>query len=219
MAEPGVAEPGPAVLRFAGADLGYHRAATVIRGVDFALAAGRAVALLGANGSGKSTVIKAAVGLARVVRGTVEMQGQAAYVPQLDTLDPDFPVSAAAVVLMGRYRAATWWRPTSRADRRLAAQALDRVGLADRAGVRFGLLSGGQRQRVLIARGLAARPGLLLLDEPFNGVDGDSRQAVVQVLDELRAAGTAIVLSTHDERWAHRWADQVLWLGDGTARV
>jgi manganese/iron transport system ATP-binding protein len=206
----GAAEP--VALRFAGADLGY-RGRTVLRGVDFTLPAGRAVALVGPNGAGKSTLIKAVLGMAQVVAGSVEVNaGPPAYVPQLDTLDADFPVSAGQVVLMGRYRAAGWWRPTSAADRRIAADALDRVGLADRAKVRFGLLSGGQRQRVLVARALAARPRVLLLDEPFNGVDATSREAILRVLAELTTAGTALVLSTHDLDVARRVGDVVCLL-------
>jgi manganese/iron transport system ATP-binding protein len=158
--------------------------------------------------------------MADVVEGTVTVlgaapgrsSGQIAYVPQLDTLDADFPVSAAHVVLMGRYRRIGWWRPTRAADRRIAAEALDRVGLADRAGDRFGVLSGGQRQRVLVARALAAQPRLLLLDEPFNGVDAVSRQAILRVLAELVAAGTALLVSTHDLTVARQLADVVCLL-------
>jgi manganese/iron transport system ATP-binding protein len=113
---------------------------------------------------------------------------------------------------MGRYRKIGWWRPTRATDRRIARAALDRVGLADRAGHRFGLLSGGQRQRVLLARAIAAEPRLLLLDEPFNGVDAVSQDAIVTVLRELTAAGTALVLSTHDLTVARDLADQVCLL-------
>jgi manganese/iron transport system ATP-binding protein len=211
-----MAEPA---LRFAGAELGY-RGRAVLRGVDFTLEPGQAVALVGPNGAGKSTLVKAVLGMAQVVGGSVEVfggppgraRGRTAYVPQLDALDPDFPVSAAQVVLMGRYRSTGWWRPTTRADRRIAADALDRVGLADRARVRFGLLSGGQRQRVLVARALAAQPRLLLLDEPFNGVDAISQESILRVLGELSDAGTAVVLSTHDLTVARRVGDLVCLL-------
>jgi manganese/iron transport system ATP-binding protein len=197
-----------------GADVGYGGKA-VLWGVDLTLLRGRAVALVGPNGAGKSTLIKAVLGMAEVVGGSVEVlggppagaRGRAAYVPQLDTLDADFPVSADQVVLMGRYRAARWWRPIARADRRIAAEALERVGLRDQARTRFGLLSGGQRQRVLVARALAARPELLLLDEPFHGVDGASQEAILEVLAEMVAAGTAVVLSTHDPQVARRVGD------------
>ena len=206
----------PAALRFTGAGLGY-RGAVVLSDVDLTVAEGEVLALVGPNGAGKSTLIKATLGLAEVVTGTAAVFGRApararadtGYVPQLDALDPDFPVSAHQVVLMGRYRRIGWWRPTGRADRRLATAALDRVGLADRTGDRFGLLSGGQRQRVLVARALVAEPRLLLLDEPFNGVDATSQEAILAVLRSLAAAGTAIVVSTHDLGLAGRIADQV----------
>jgi len=206
-------------LRFSGAAVGY-RGAAVLRDVDLELPAGQVLALVGPNGAGKSTLIKAALGLAQVVTGTAEVlgsspvraRGETGYVPQLDVLDPDFPVSAQQVVLMGRYRHISWWRPTGRTDRQLAAEALDRVGLADRARTRFGVLSGGQRQRVLIARALVARPRLLLLDEPLNGVDATSQMTILTVLSDLAAAGTAVVVSTHDLTLARDIADVVCLL-------
>src|SRR5439155_4515346 len=121
-----------------------------------------------------------------------------AYVPQADTLDADFPVSVAQVVLMGRYRKVGWLRRPGGSDRRIAAQALDAVGLAGRAGDRFGTLSGGQRQRALLARAITQQPRLLLLDEPFHGVDAVSQDALLEALAGLRARGAPVVVSTHD---------------------
>jgi manganese/iron transport system ATP-binding protein len=218
VAEPVVAGGDP-VLRFTQAGVGYGGRA-VLAGVTFDLPAGRTVALVGPNGGGKSTLIRSVLGMADVVDGEVtvlggapgRVLGQIAYVPQLDTLDADFPVSAAHVVLMGRYRRIGWWRPTRAIDRRIAAEALARVGLADRAGDRFGLLSGGQRQRVLVARALAAQPRLLLLDEPFNGVDAVNQQAVLRIFAELVADGTAVLVSTHDLAVARQLADVVCLL-------
>jgi manganese/iron transport system ATP-binding protein len=208
-----------AALRFSGVSVGYH-GTPVLTHVDLGLRAGQSLALVGPNGAGKSTLIRSMLGLAQVLGGTAAVLGRApgrareltGYVPQAGSLDADFPVTAAQVVLMGRYRAIGWWRPTRAADRRIALAALDRVGLADRAGRRFGLLSGGQRQRVLLARAIVARPRLLLLDEPFNGVDAVSRDAIVAVLRELTAAGTALVLSTHDLAVARDLADLVCLL-------
>jgi manganese/iron transport system ATP-binding protein len=205
-----------AALHLAGASVGYHGTA-VLTGLDLDLRAGERLALVGPNGAGKSTLIKSVLGLAAVLGGTAEVFGRApararglcGYVPQVDDLDADFPVTAAQVVLMGRYRRIGWWRPTRAADRRAVREALDRVGLADLAGRRFGLLSGGQRQRVLLARAVAAEPAMLLLDEPFNGVDLVSQEAILGVLGELTAAGTAVVLSTHDLALARDFADVV----------
>jgi manganese/iron transport system ATP-binding protein len=189
-----------------------YRGRAVLTGVDFSVPAGTTLALAGPNGAGKSTLIKAVLGLAEAVSGTLTVRARPAYVPQAAELDPDFPVSAAGVVLMGRYRTIGWWRPTGRADRQAARAALEQVGLGDRAGIRFGLLSGGQRQRVLLARAIAAESSLLLLDEPFNGVDATSQEAIVQALVGLTAAGAGVVLSTHDLSLAGRIADQVALL-------
>jgi manganese/iron transport system ATP-binding protein len=210
----------PVALRFTRADLGY-RGAAVLRGVDLTLAPGRILALVGPNGAGKSTLIKAALGLAQVISGAAEVGGRppararadVGYVPQADTLDPEFPISVRQVVLLGRYRRLGWWRRTGAADRRAVTDALVRAGLADRARHRFGVLSGGQRRRVLIARALVAEPRLLLLDEPFTGVDAASRQAILGVLGDLASGGTAIVVSTHDPELARDVADQVCRLG------
>ena len=208
-----------AALRYAGADIGYH-GTPVLTGVDLELAAGQRLVLVGPNGAGKSTLIRSVLGLAPVLAGTAIVLGRApvrarpltGYVPQTGALDPDFPVTAAQVVMMGRYRRIGWWRPARAADRAAVRAALDRVGLADRAGQHFGILSGGQRQRVLLARAIAAEPRLLLLDEPFNGVDVVSQEAILAVLRELSAAGTALVVSTHDLHVARDLADQVCLL-------
>ncbi len=183
----------------------------VIEGVTGRVDAGGALALIGPNGAGKSTLIRAVLGLVPLVGGSVEVlglpparaRGQVAYVPQAEALDRGFPVSALQVVLMGRYRRIGWLRRPSAADREVAASALRRVGLAHRAGARFGTLSGGQRQRVLMARAMAQQARLLLLDEPFTGVDTTSTDLLLDVLDELRADGVALVMATHDLSVAH----------------
>jgi manganese/iron transport system ATP-binding protein len=192
----------------------------VLEDVHGTVPAGRTVALIGPNGAGKSTLIKAVLGLVPVVRGSVTVLGRApaqarrdvAYVPQADTLDADFPVSVGQVVLMGRYRRVGWVRRPGHADRAAAAAALDAVGLAHRARDRFGTLSGGQRQRVLLARAMAGEPGLLLLDEPFNGVDAVSSEALLRAITQLRDAGAGIVISTHDLAMAHLACDEVCLL-------
>ena len=211
-----------AALRYAGVSVGYH-GTPVLTEVELTLAGGQRLALVGPNGAGKSTLIKSILGLVPVLGGTATVLDRApaaarpliGYVPQTDSLDADFPVTAAQVVMMGRYRRIGWWRPTRAVDRRAVRDALDRVGLADRAGTHFGVLSGGQRQRVLLARAIAAEPRLLLLDEPFNGVDAVSQEAIVRVLRELSAAGTALVLSTHDLTVARELADLVCLLNGG----
>jgi manganese/iron transport system ATP-binding protein len=198
-------------LRYTGVSLGYD-GVPVLRDLNVTVETGQKLVLIGPNGSGKSTFIKAAVGLVPVLAGEVEVvpRDECGYVAQHADLDPDFPITAGQVVLMGRYRRLGWWRPTRAADRRAARDALDRVGLADRTGRRFGELSGGQRQRVLLARALVAEPRLLLLDEPFSGVDEGSAATILVVLDNLADDGTGIILSTHDAALARTWPEASL---------
>jgi manganese/iron transport system ATP-binding protein len=192
----------------------------VLHGVSGVVERGGSLALIGPNGAGKTTLIKAILGLMPVVSGRVEVLGtsasrartRVAYVPQADALDPEFPVSVLEVVLMGRYRAVGWLRRPGRNDRTVALDALTEVGLADRADDRFGTLSGGQRQRVLLARAVAQRAELLLLDEPFNGVDATTTDSLLAVLRRLRANGVAVVMSTHDLSVAHLACDEACLL-------
>ena len=211
--------PARPVLEMRHAALAYDRV-PVVEEVNGSVDRGQAVALIGPNGAGKSTLIKAVLGLVPVVRGSITVLGRApraarrevAYVPQADTLDAEFPVSALQVVLMGRYPRVGWVRRPGRADRAAARDALDAVGLAGQAGARFGTLSGGQRQRVLLARAIAQQPRLLLLDEPTNGVDAVSQQLLLLALQRLRADGAAVVVATHDLGLAHLACDDVCLL-------
>jgi manganese/iron transport system ATP-binding protein len=211
--------PGPHALVIRHAAMAYGRA-PVLEGVDGVVDPGESVALIGPNGAGKSTLLKAILGLVPVVQGSITVLGgppaaarrQVAYVPQADTLDTEFPVTAAQVVLMGRYPRVGWVRWPGRADRRAAAAALEEVGLAEHARERFGVLSGGQRQRVLLARAIAQQTRLLLLDEPFNGIDAASEELLLAALRRLRADGAAVVVSTHDLALAHLFCDEVCLL-------
>jgi len=197
----------PAALEVRGLTVRYGDV-VALEDVDLVVGPGEACGLVGVNGSGKSTLFKAVVGLVRPRAGEVTVlggpadrarrAGLVAYVPQADDVDRDFPVDVADVVLMGRYHRMGWRRRPGPADRAAAAAALERVGLADLAGRQVGRLSGGQRQRVLLARALAQEARLLLLDEPFTGVDAVSEAAVTAVLRDLVADGCALVVSTHD---------------------
>ena len=180
---------GGAAMRVAGLGGGYAPGADVLTGVDFALEPGTIAAVLGPNGGGKTTLFRALLDELPERRGTVELEGRPAYVPQTDRTRLDFPVSALDVVLMGAYGRTPAWRPLARADRDAARDALDRVGLADRARKRFGALSGGQRQRVLIARALLQDSRVLLLDEPLSGVDAASATRIEALFAELRGRG------------------------------
>jgi len=211
-------DDGPA-LALHDVTVSYGRA-SALDGVTGSVSPGSAVALIGPNGAGKSTLLKAILGLVPLRRGRIEVLGTSptdgrrhvAYVPQADTLDAEFPVSVGHVVLMGRYRQIGWFRRPGAADRRAADEALARVGLTGHDRQRFGTLSGGQRQRVLLARAIAQGSRLLLLDEPFNGVDATTQDLLLGVLGELRAEGVAVVMSTHDLSVAHLACGEVCLL-------
>lgn len=192
------ASTGEKLLEVEGLVAGYRPGVAALSDVSFDAPAGSITAVLGPNGGGKTTLFRALLGETPQRSGTVRVNAALAYVPQTERARLDFPVSALDVARMGTYAATPWWRPSGRAGRERAEAALERVGLTDRAGVRFGELSGGQRQRVLIARALAQDARVLLLDEPLSGVDGPSAERILRVLAELREDGHAMLVSTHD---------------------
>jgi len=194
-----------------GLSASYGNGSPALRDVTFSATEGQAVAVLGPNGGGKTTLFRALLGELPATTGTIAVRGRTAYVPQTERSRLDFPVSALDVALMGAYARTPWYRRVGAGERAAARGALERVGLADRAAERFGALSGGQRQRVLIARALVQDAGVLLLDEPFAGVDRTSEEAIMGILDELRAEGRVLLIATHDVDQARGW-DRVLCL-------
>ncbi|ORC22800.1 ABC transporter [Rothia nasimurium] len=168
---------------------------------------GQICGLVGMNGSGKSTLFKAVMGVVPA-RGRVLLAGQSpraarkqglvSYVPQKEEIDFSFPVSVYDLVAQGRYGRLGLTRRLGAADRAAVSEALERVGLTDLAHRQIGNLSGGQRKRAFVARGLAQEARLLLLDEPFAGVDKKSEAMLVNLFKELRADGAGILISTHD---------------------
>jgi ABC-type Mn2+/Zn2+ transport system ATPase subunit len=170
----------------------------VVDDASFVVCPGDLVAVVGPNGAGKTTLFAGLLGLIPMRARRVSLAGTFAFVPQHGTADRAFPVTALDVVLMGAYRRAGLLRRIPRHDRDLAAVALARVGLADRARVPFGELSGGQQQRVLLARALVQMGTVLLLDEPLSGVDAVSEEAIMLALAEERADGRAVLMATHD---------------------
>ena len=181
----------------------------VVSGLDFEIEPGTLVAVLGPNGGGKTTLLRALLGELPQRTGSVAVAGPAAYVPQTERYRLDFPVSALDVTLMGAYPRTPWYRRLAGAERDRAETALARGGLADRTGEPIGSLSGGQRQRVLIARALTQDARVILLDEPLSGVDRPSGERILALLRELRDEGRAILVTSHDIEQA-RGFDTVL---------
>jgi ABC-type Mn2+/Zn2+ transport system ATPase subunit len=188
-----------------------YGARTVLRDVTFAVGPGERAAVLGPNGGGKTTLFRALTRELEPVAGEVRVAARPGVVPQTERSRLDFPVSALDVALMGAVSRLPWWRRPGRADRGRARAAVERVGLAEQAHETFGDLSGGQRQRVLLARALVQDAPVLLLDEPFSGLDTRSAELVMVLLDELAAEGRTVLIATHDVDQARAW-DLVLCL-------
>ena len=213
----GTAGAGGAALRVQDLWFGYGRS-PVLKGVTFEVKPGRLVGLVGPNGSGKSTLMRAVLGLVKPWRGRVEVLGgrpgaarlRVGYTPQVESVDWTFPVTVLDVVLMGRYRGV--FRPTRRADRERAMEALRRVRMDGLARRQIGELSGGQQRRVLIARSLAREPELLLLDEPMAGLDALAQHELLTLFEELRAEGRTLLVSTHDLSCVAAHFDEALFL-------
>lgn len=197
-----------------------YRDKPVLWDIDLTVPEGRLVAIIGPNGAGKSTMIKSILGLVPIAAGSVRFWGgsyrqqrhRIGYVPQRGSVDWDFPTDALDVVLMGRYGRLGWIRRPSRADREVALECLDKVGMADYAGRQISQLSGGQQQRVFLARALAQDAQLYLMDEPFAGVDATTERAIVGLLSELRKAGKTVVVVHHDLETAAEYFDWVVLL-------
>jgi ABC-type Mn2+/Zn2+ transport system ATPase subunit len=201
--------PPGALIEAEGVALGYGVGAPAVTGVGFSLQAGERLALLGPNGGGKTTILRALLGELHPLAGSLRVRVPCGSVPQTERSRLDYPVSALEVATMGALSRLPWWRRPSRADRAQALGALGRVGLEDLAGETFGELSGGQRQRVLIARALVQDAGVLLLDEPFSGLDRPAAERLEALIGDLAAEGRALVIATHDLDQARRW-DSVL---------
>jgi len=186
----------------------YRNGHTALRDASFEIPAGTVTALVGVNGAGKSTLFKAIMGFVPAAKGRIELMGlsvkealkanMVAYVPQAEEVDWTFPVLVEDVVMMGRYGHMGFLRRPSPADHAAVDQALTRVNMQDYRHRQIGELSGGQRKRVFLARALAQDGKVILLDEPFTGVDVKTEDQIIALLRELRDEGRVMLVSTHN---------------------
>ncbi len=198
----------PLKLVVNGVTVTYSTGNTAIRDATFRLDGGTICALVGVNGSGKSTLFKTIMGFLRPTRGSVRIAGETirraqklnwvSYVPQSEEVDWTFPVSVHDVVMMGRYGYMNFLRRARNEDRRQVEESLRRVEMWDYRDRQIGELSGGQKKRVFLARALAQQGRVILLDEPFTGVDVKTEAAIVRLLRELRESGHLMLVSTHN---------------------
>ncbi len=198
----------------------YRNGNVALRDVNFEVPQSSICALVGVNGSGKSTLFKAIMGFVPLTKGSVSLLGQpagktlarntVAYVPQNEDVDWDFPVLVEDVVMMGRYGHMGFMRRPSKRDRQIVDKALDRVGMSDYRDRQIGELSGGQKKRVFLARALAQEGQVILLDEPFTGVDVSSEDAIIDLLRGLRDEGHVMLVSTHNLGSVPQFCDQVV---------
>ena len=207
-------------IRVANASVTYRNGHTALSDASFAIPTGSITALVGVNGAGKSTLFKAIMGFVPVARGSVSVlgrpvrralrEGLVAYVPQSEDVDWNFPVLVEDVVMMGRYGRMGPFRIARAADRAKVAEALERVGMTPFAKRQIGELSGGQKKRVFLARALAQDGQVILLDEPFTGVDVTTEDAIVALLKELRDEGRVMLVATHNLGSVPRFCDRAV---------
>jgi ABC-type Mn2+/Zn2+ transport system ATPase subunit len=196
---------GPIAVRLTDVTAGYGNR-VALANVSMAIPAGSLLAVIGPNGAGKSTLLKTIAGLLRPFSGTVEVLGgppgqearRIAYVPQAEVVDWAFPVTVGDVVMMGRVPLIGVGRGPAGDDRAAVHEALETIGMAGAMDRQIGSLSGGQRRRVFLARAMAARPDLYLLDEPVTGVDATTQEDLMNVLEDEARAGRTVVATTHD---------------------
>ncbi|MFM2432841.1 MAG: hypothetical protein RLZZ511_4055 [Cyanobacteriota bacterium] len=198
----------------------YPNGKEALREATVSLQSGSITALVGMNGAGKSTLFKAIMGFLPAQLGQITIASMplsharkkqlVAYMPQAEDVDWQFPVSVGDVVMMGRYGYMNLLRIPGKRDRQIVRQSLERVGLWELRDRQIGELSGGQKKRVFLARALAQRATILLLDEPFAGVDVTTERSMIELFQELQAQGHTILVSTHDLESIQRFCDQVI---------
>lgn len=188
-----------------GIEAGYSSGFT-LRNVSFDVSPGDVVGLIGPNGSGKSTLLKVIAGVLAARSGTCllggrpirELASRVAFVPQREEVNWDFPVSARDVVLMGRYRSTGWFRRPGSHDCELAEAALEQLGLGGMTRRHISQFSGGQQQRIFLARAMVQDPAIVLLDEPFSGIDAENREVFHRAIRDFASRGAMVLMATHD---------------------
>lgn len=209
-----------------------YQAKPALLDVSVRIESDQLVGVIGPNGAGKSTFIKAILGFIKPDIGKVLINGQSAqkakgevaYVPQRGAVDWDFPITVQEVALMGRYQKIPWYSSPGISDRDAAFEALEMVRMQDFADRQIGELSGGQQQRVFMARALAQGSDILLLDEPFAGVDAATERAILDVLERAKNSGKTLVVVHHDLSTAAEYFDKLILIKQrmyayGTPRV
>ncbi len=200
----------------------YSNAKLALYNATCTVESGTITALVGPNGSGKSTLFKSIMGFLKPIHGQIHVAGLSvpkaqkkqlmAYVPQSDEVDWNFPVSVYDVVMMGRYGYMNLFRIPGSKDRRLVMESLERVGMSSFRHHQIGELSGGQKKRAFLARALAQEGKVILLDEPFTGVDVKTEKRIIDLLIQLREEGHTILLSTHDLASISTFCDRTIFL-------
>lgn len=211
----------PSHLQIHDLSVAYHNGTRLaLEGVSFDVPQGMRLAVVGPNGAGKSTLFKAIVGLLPPERGEILIHGTpygahkqcVAYVPQRKEVDWSFPVNVQDVVMMGRYGSLSWLKYPSKSDHAIVKRSLEQMNIGALAKRPIGDLSGGQQQRVFLARALAQEPHILLMDEPFTGVDAATQEGMLNLLDKLQTQGMTCIVSTHDMNLAATRFDRALLL-------
>ena len=207
----------PARLEVQAVSLAYN-GSNVLDNLSFSAVHGERIAVVGPNGAGKSTLFKALAGLLPIQSGQILIHGKplglhqdcVAYIPQREEVDWRFPVTVEDVVMMGRFGYVGWFKPAGKADREVVRASMAQLGILDLATRPISELSGGQQQRVFLARALAQEPHILLMDEPFTGIDITTQEILFRLLDGLRKQQVTVIVSTHDLNMAAQRFDRIL---------
>jgi len=212
-------QKSPPPLSVSNLSMRYHHK-PVLTDVSFEIPEGKTIAIVGPNGAGKSTLLKGIMGLEPIMDGEARFFGEPlthkrlaiAYVPQREEIDWDFPIKVFDVVLMGRHGQLKLWQRPSAIDREIAQQALKDLGMWDYKDRQISELSGGQQQRVFLARALAQKARLYLMDEPFSGVDVSTEKAIIELFKTLKTQGQTIVCVHHDLNTVGDYFDWIIFI-------